>query len=860
MFLKRILAINTAMLACFGSLLLGLGLGDASLPIWMLLAAVGSIWLTDILGWIRLSHRWANLIILAVVLLSFGEVVRSRGDLLAVAIARVLVFVEIVLLFRDKDRRAFWHLIVLSLLQVVVASSFEQSPLFGMLLLFYTFVALSSMTLLFLFGEGAYFHHNATVPHQHGLRATFDFSRENWWRITQIGVATLIMGPLSLFLQHRARPEEAEELEEGSRETPDRPLTSRVTAGRWPLTHAEANFYNPGAVSGGRASLTFAFWRNLIAMTCKTFVIAAILFVLTPRTEVIGSFNLDVYGWNSGAGARTVGFNNEIELGSLGTALLDDGEVLRIAFETPSTGEEYEISTPIYLRGTVLTRYVDNHWSNPMREYFDRIAGRYSRPSRESLCRQMGAEPVRQVISFEPSHDPHLFCAWPYYYERRERFYEVPDVEVHRPQGSNRERRRHVLGTAAFSRGRQLQLTPCERPMSFAAMQEHLSFRRDHMPALVALADQWIAESGIDATDPIGRARYLEMRLRTDERFSYSLTSPPRRTKNDDNQEIDHIDDFIAYNPVGHCEYFATALAMMLRSQNIPSRVVVGYHAGTYNSLDNCYQIRRFDAHSWVQAYVAPRNAAAYLPDTLEKNVWENGAWLRLDATPEVELSMLGNLSEEFNGWRDWLSYAWDHYVVGLNREQQQASIYQPLGSMLGELFHVEWWRETGAWLRLQASELMQSLREGDWLNMRAGIVASLLSLIAYLAYRFARFSYRLISGWYRPVDEQGRMLRTVRVEFYRRLETVLARYGLHREPDETQREFAANAGAALTAQPELAADLRADAPELPQLPSEIAEAFYEVRFGGKSISKERTRSIERALRELDRNAPTSDG
>ena len=51
----------------------------------------------------------------------------------------------------------------------------------------------------------------------------------------------------------------------------------------------------------------------------------------------------------------------------------------------------------------------------------------------------------------------------------------------------------------------------------------------------------------------------------------------------------------------GHCEYFASALAVMLRTQDIPSRVITGFQSGVFNPMSGLQVIRTSDAHSWVE-------------------------------------------------------------------------------------------------------------------------------------------------------------------------------------------------------------------------------------------------------------------
>ena len=56
----------------------------------------------------------------------------------------------------------------------------------------------------------------------------------------------------------------------------------------------------------------------------------------------------------------------------------------------------------------------------------------------------------------------------------------------------------------------------------------------------------------------------------------------------------------------GHCEYFASSMAIMLRQLGIPARLVNGFRTGEYNSIGNNWTVRQYHAHSWVEAYFPP--------------------------------------------------------------------------------------------------------------------------------------------------------------------------------------------------------------------------------------------------------------
>ena len=65
----------------------------------------------------------------------------------------------------------------------------------------------------------------------------------------------------------------------------------------------------------------------------------------------------------------------------------------------------------------------------------------------------------------------------------------------------------------------------------------------------------------------------------------------------------DPLANFLFERKQGHCEYFASSMAVMLRTLGIPSRVVNGFRTGEFNDLTSQYVVRASNAHSWVEAY-----------------------------------------------------------------------------------------------------------------------------------------------------------------------------------------------------------------------------------------------------------------
>ena len=82
------------------------------------------------------------------------------------------------------------------------------------------------------------------------------------------------------------------------------------------------------------------------------------------------------------------------------------------------------------------------------------------------------------------------------------------------------------------------------------------------------------------------------------ENYSYSLDQP-RSARVD--AGADPLEGFLFDTREGHCEYFATAMALLLREVGVPTRNVNGYYGAHYNDIGDFYVVRQADAHSWVE-------------------------------------------------------------------------------------------------------------------------------------------------------------------------------------------------------------------------------------------------------------------
>ena len=153
MTLERLVQIQIGMLATVGAMMLGLGSGDATLPLLVLFAAITSLVFTDVLNWLCLNRIVANVAAVLALFSCLGDFIQQDipGKLLAVA--NLLVYLQVILFYQRKHDRLYWQLIVLSLLQVVVSAALNVPVGFGILLLVYAALAISTLTFFFLHRE-----------------------------------------------------------------------------------------------------------------------------------------------------------------------------------------------------------------------------------------------------------------------------------------------------------------------------------------------------------------------------------------------------------------------------------------------------------------------------------------------------------------------------------------------------------------------------------------------------------------------------------------------------------------------------------------------------------------------------------
>lgn len=584
------------------------------------------------------------------------------------------------------------------------------------------------------------------------------------------------------------------------------------------------------------------FSRRMSGIVFGTIALSVFFFCAVPRA---GHSN-----WSAATlvGERTVGFTSEINLTRGGEIVEDPKEVMQVRLFDARTQEPYQLTGELYMRGMSLGRYAGGRWEQG-------IQGRSPKRELPSYAPDPGlTERIRQTITIEPLSTETLFAAAPAYAvptsETNRITFNASTGQIFRSHELRFKRFQYELLAPGIVDHQQSTLNAAAYDLRrFEEAFDELrrtprgSGNEDPLAGLKAAAAAIVAD--IPADRVYERAKRLESYLRDSGRFSYTM-DPPQRPPG-----VDPLEDFVTAQPSGHCEFFAGALTMMLRSVDIRSRIVLGYRGGEYNVVGNFYQFQQLHAHSWVEAYIPPENVPAgrFTSERTRADAARNGAWLQLDGTPSgsiVQSSSSNSRWFEIIQITDYVRFLWSNYVVGMDSMRQQESIYHPVVEALSDFWQSLTSKE--AWAsRWKSIVGVFDFADADYSATRRNtlLVFGCLALVfggaLFIRKRLPlRRKSRVADGKKTAVDRPA-----PEIDFYRRLETLLKAFEVVRPANQTQLEFATAAEARLAAAAPQSAEVVA-------LPKFIVDAFYRVRFGRQELDATERARVEQALNELD--------
>jgi hypothetical protein len=305
-------------------------------------------------------------------------------------------------------------------------------------------------------------------------------------------------------------------------------------------------------------------------------------------------------------------------------------------------------------------------------------------------------------------------------------------------------------------------------------LQPYLALPSDLPPRIAELARTITAGQ----VGPYRKARAIESYLQRHYRYTLQLGRDER---------FEPLEDFLFVQKAGHCEYFASAMAVMLRAVGVPTRSVNGFLAGEWNGYGHYLAVRQGDAHSWVEA-------------------WLDGVgWITFDPTPATPAkAQAGGLWASARQMLDTVELTWFKYVIEYD-----------LGKQVDFLSRMRDWtrsvtRSSGAGRLIDRRRVLEGI----------GLAVALMLVV------------RL--GWRRRGLGAPRPLHVSAQHAFARALKALERRGHPRGIAETGRELA----------------LRVDRAGDPGAPAfaELVELYYAARFGEAAVADDDLERLAQAV------------
>jgi protein-glutamine gamma-glutamyltransferase len=500
--------------------------------------------------------------------------------------------------------------------------------------------------------------------------------------------------------------------------------------------------------------LAFSLARVTPGLVFMILVVAAAVFFLLPRmsTGYLG-------GYSFGTDFST-GFSDRVQLGQIGQIQQSDAVVMHIQI-AGDRGGQYAL----HWRGVALATFDGKNWSNPREQYM------LERESDGSFVVPLLGQGVSQALAggrqTVPGRPKHLI----HYRVLMEPigtnvFFLAPWAR--RVSGAYRALQIDTGGAVSgLDSQRAVSLYEADSDI-FTPLPEQLRGAGDYLPPFVIA---YLQLPGLDpripqlaeqvtgaASNSYDKAVLLERYLKTHYGYTLQLQRSP---------VADPLANFLFERRQAHCEYFASAMAVMLRTLRIPARVVNGFRSDEFNDLTSNYVVRARNAHSWVEVY------------------FPGYGWVTFDPTP-------GGSVESQKGWGRAMLYLdaaasfWREWVISYDSSHQYVLGQSVLSGTRSSL------ERARMWARLRYARLLNWARRGQrgaerWPGRWFGgsLAVALLLLVLANAGRIAGMirTRRLQAHPERAPDQAAAM-------WYGRMARYLARRGLRKSATQTAREF----------------------------------------------------------------------
>jgi transglutaminase-like putative cysteine protease len=534
-----------------------------------------------------------------------------------------------------------------------------------------------------------------------------------------------------------------------------------------------------------------------VCLLALIFALAAPLFFFMPR---LGASALARTG--AGGVVGLVGFSDEVTIGEFGRLEQSEQVVMRVRVADPTATRN------LYLRwrGIALDEFDGRTWRRTVPA--DSPARIYLRPNDQNVF-LFGTTPslerlTTQTFFVEPNDTPVIFAA------SRAVAVQGALPYVGRDSEGDLSTRSHPTERASYRVYSDTTDPPVEalradrRAYTRAVADRYLQQPAQLDPRVAQLTRSIISETD----NRYDAARVVEQYFRNNFRYTLNLEAGGD----------DPLADFLFRVRAGHCEYFSTAMTVMLRSVGVAARVVNGYQMGEYNDAADVYTVRQSDAHSWVEVY---------FPQT--------DSWVTFDPTPAAGRpghDGQTGIHGVFSKYTEALEVFWIQWVVGYDRQDQRQLATDARNNLTS--YQRKGTHFFGA-LAAQLSAFWSDASSAFGAHGRPFAVDPLLILLLASACALVYFLYarrrgfslrRSLTGWRTAHANRSA------VAFYERMTRALAARGLRRETHQTPLEFAA----------------ALDVPEALL----VTRAYNHVRFGAHELTRDEATRVESWLHKIE--------
>ena len=497
--------------------------------------------------------------------------------------------------------------------------------------------------------------------------------------------------------------------------------------------------------------LAFALVRIAPALMAMIAIGGTALFFVMPRLSAgyLGGYS---FGTDFSSG-----FSDRVQLGQIGRIQQSNAVVMHVQIDGDSTGR-YDLRW----RGIALENFDGQTWSNPREQFFLRRQADNSfavpKPDTGLAWNSGPSNAPDKTIHYRVLMEPigtNVFFLAPWArsvsgnYRRlaADNGGAVFDYDSQHPVS-----RYEAISDLSTAVAAQLREAPRNYPTSIAAsyLQLPATDRR-----ISALAHQ-ISDSSRTDYDKAGA---IELYLKT--HFGYTLELPSTTVK-------DPVANFLFERKQGHCEYFASSMAVMLRTLGIPSRVVTGFRSDEFNDITGSYVVRAKDAHAWVETYIPGYGWQTFDPTPSANGGGTPQGWARLALYVDAMASF----------WREWIvSYDSSHqYALG------QAAV---TGSR-------NLWDGTQGWAKRHYESMLRWARQSEnrieHSPMRWILVGGVAVLGLLLLSNLGRIARALQEKWLRAHPE--RSPDQAASMWYGKMIRMVARRGVKKAEAQTPQEF----------------------------------------------------------------------